>query len=132
MSGPSSLVLLIEPNDARAGYVDALRGTGLNVVAVTSCEAARHTLDTMTPRLIIARFDVATRDECLAFVAQVKGDPRTRDIPILLTSEIITGADLRRVNEMKVLGVAAAAQDSGKMMAAVRGVLAVVEGKRSA
>jgi CheY-like chemotaxis protein len=61
MAATSSVVLLIEPNDeSLADCENALRGAGLDVVTVADCEAARQALATMTPRLIVAPFDVQT------------------------------------------------------------------------
>lgn len=132
MSETSSVVLLIEPDDeTRAAYEAALCGGGFNVIPAASCEAARHTLDAMTPRLIIARFDVWTHDECLAFVERIKGDPRIRDVPILLTTEIITRDDLR-ATDLRVLRVAVGPRDGAKMAAVVGGVLTVTERRQSA
>jgi CheY-like chemotaxis protein len=133
MSDTPREILLIAPRaDSLLGYVDALKRAGFTVVAVTSCRAARRSLDIVTPRLIIASFDVRTREECLEFVERVKRDPRTRDIPILLTSAFVTHDDLQRATDINVLGVAAGVHDGEKIAAAVRGVLTATAGRRSA
>ena len=133
MSGTSSVVLLIEPHDQLSTvYADALRDSGFTVIVVPDTPAALYALIEITPQIVIARFDSRTHDECLAFVERLKEDPRTRHVPILLTSEIITDNDLQRATEMNVLEIAVGPHDSLKMAAAVRGVLTVAEGKGSA
>jgi CheY-like chemotaxis protein len=127
MSGTSGVVLLIEPTDeSRIAYADALSDSGFTVAAVPDCTAALHALAEVTPQIVIVTFDPQTHDECLAFCGRLKGDPRLRAIPILLTSETIDGDDLRRANEMKVLGMIVGRRDAAKLTGAVRGVLAAV------
>jgi CheY-like chemotaxis protein len=125
MSGTSSVVLLIEPTDEpRTVYADALRGSGFTVIVVPDCQAALYALAELTPQIIIVSFDSRTHDESLAFCGRLKADSRTRAIPILLMSEAIDGDDLRRANEMKVLGVTVGRRDGAKITGAVQGVLA--------
>jgi len=132
MSGTSSVVLLIEPNeDSRHVYADALRDAGFTVVMAPDCAAGRYALAEVTPQIVIASFNRQTHDECLAFCERLKADSRTRAIPILLTSETINGDDLRRATDISVLGLSIGQQDGAKMISAVRGVLAVAEGRAS-
>ena len=132
MSGISSVVLLIEPNEkSGAAYGDALRGSGFTVVLVPDTATALYALTEITPQIVIARFDPRTHDECLAFCERLKGESRTRDIPILLTSDTVSGDDLQRATNISVLGVSIGPHDGGKMTSAVRGVLAVAEGRAS-
>jgi CheY-like chemotaxis protein len=131
MSGTTSVVLLIEPTDqSRTVYADALRGSGYIVVGVPDCTAALSALAELTPHIIIVGFDPRTHDECLAFCARLKADPRTVAIPTLLMSETIDGEDLHRATDMKVLGVTVGQRDAAKITGAVRGVLAVADAPR--
>ena len=128
MSGNASVVLLIGPNDTSfSAYADALRASGLAVVGVADGRAAAQALATVTPRMIVARFDPRTHDECFALCEQLKADARLQMIPIVLVSEIITSDDLQRATHLKVLGLAAGPHDSVKMTGAVQGVLAAAE-----
>jgi two-component system, chemotaxis family, chemotaxis protein CheY len=132
MSGTSSVVLLIEPNDdSRAVYAAALRNAGFTVIVTPDCAAGLYALAEVTPQIVIASFNLQTHDQFLAFCERLKADSRTRAIPILLTSETINGDDLQRATDMKVLGIAVGPHDEAKMTAAVRGVLAVAEGRAS-
>ena len=121
-------MLLLEANaDSRRVYTDALRSAGFTVVAAPDCATALYALAEVIPQILIASFDSHTHDECLAFCERLKSDPRTRAIPILLTSETIDSADLQRATDLKVLGVAIGPHDEAKMTGAVRGVLAVTD-----
>jgi CheY-like chemotaxis protein len=132
MSGTSSVVLLIEPNDdSRAVYAAALRKAGFTVVATPDCASGLYAVAEVTPQVVIAGYNLRTRDECLAFCERLKAESRTRAIPILLTSETINGDDLQRATDMKVLGIAVGPHDEAKMTAAVRAVLAVAEERAS-
>ena len=132
MSGTSSVVLLIHPDDhSRAVYGDALRNAGFTVVTAPDCAAGLYALSEVTPQIVIASFDSYTHDECLAFCERLEGDSRTRAIPILLTSETLDGTDLQRAMDMKVLGIAIGPHDEAKITGAVRGVLAVADGRAS-
>jgi CheY-like chemotaxis protein len=130
MSGSSSVVLLIEPNDELRGvYAAALRGSSFTVVAVPDCAAAHYVIAEITPQIVIVSFEPRTHDHCIAFCQRLKADPATRDIAILLTSDTITHDDLQRATEMMVLGLTVGPHDEAKMTAAVRGMLAVIEGR---
>jgi len=132
MSGTSSVVLLIDPNDSsRIVYADALRNAGFTVVMAPDCAAGLYALAEITPHIVVTSFSPQTHDECLAFCERLKSDSRTQAIPILLTTETINGADLQRATDISVLGVSIGPQDGGKMTSAVRGVLAVAEGRAS-
>jgi CheY-like chemotaxis protein len=132
MKSPSSLVLLIEPNDtSRAVYADALHASGFTVVAVADTAAALYAVREMTPQIVIARFDPGTHDECFTLCERLKEDSRTRDIPILLASAGISAQDLGRATAISVLGVSIGPHDGAKMTSAVRGVLAVAQAPQS-
>ena len=85
----------------------------------------------ITPQIVIASFDPRTHDECFAFCERLKADTRRKTIPILLTSAIINGEDLQRATDMSVLGLTVGPHDGAKMLAAVKGVLAVAEERAS-
>jgi len=132
MSGTSGVVLLVHPDDnSRAVYGDALHDAGFTVVMAPDCTVGLYALSEVTPQIVVASFNPHTHDECLAFCERLKADSRTRAIPVLLTSEIITGDDLRRATDISVLGLSIGQQDGAKMISAVRGVLAVAEGRAS-
>lgn len=125
MSDNSGTVLLLEPDDmSRARYHSALRDAGFDVAPVNDCAAALHALTVTVPRLVIAGFDAQTHDECVALCEQLRTDPRTSGIPIILTSESIDADELRRATGMSVLGLAIGPNDARKLVSAVRGVLA--------
>jgi len=129
MSGTSSVVL-IEPNDELRGvYAAALRESRFTVIAVPDCAAAHYVIAEITPQIVIVSFESRTHDECIAFCKRLKADRATRDIAILLTSDTITVEDLQRATEIKVLGMTVGPHDEAKMTAAVRGMLAVIEGR---
>jgi PleD family two-component response regulator len=98
-------------------------------MAVPDCAAGRYVLSEVSPQIVIVSFEPRTHDECLALCEQLRGDSRTEAIPILLTSETLDGDDLQRATDMRVLGVAVGPQDQAKITGAVRGVLAVAEGR---
>lgn len=129
MSAASRALLLIDPGDeTRALHADALRHVGFDVLAVDDCETALEALTTLTPQLIIASFNPRTREECLAFCERLKADPRTRSVPILLTSHAINRDDLRRATDTSALVLSLASPlDHMKLTSAVRGMLAVGE-----
>jgi len=132
MAPTSSVVLLLEPNDdSRTEYTASLRAAGFTVVATPNCAVAHYALAEITPQIVIASFDPRTHVECLAFCERLKSDARTRVIPILLTSATINDDDLQRATEMSVLGLTVGPHDGAKMLAAVKGVLAVAEGRVS-
>jgi two-component system, chemotaxis family, chemotaxis protein CheY len=112
-------------------YADALRNAGFTVVMTPDCTVALYALSEVTPQIVVASFHPGTHDECLVFCERLKSDSRTRAIPILLTSENINRDDLQRATDISVLGVSIGPQDGAKMTSAVRGVLAVAEGRAS-
>jgi CheY-like chemotaxis protein len=132
MSGTSSVVLLIEPQDeSRAARADALRRAGFTVVAVADCTAGLAAVAELTPEIVVASLNPEMHDECLTLCKRLKGDPRTKAIPILLTAETIDSVELQRATDMKVLGVAVGPHDDAKITGAVRGVLAVAGDRMS-
>jgi two-component system phosphate regulon response regulator PhoB len=130
MGEPSRLVLLIEPDDdSRSVYATALRDAGFTVIAVPDCAAGLYAIAEITPQIVVASVRPPTHDDCLALCERLRGDSRTEEIPILLTSETLHVDDLQRATDMKVLGVAAGPHDEAKIIGAVRGVLAVAAGR---
>lgn len=126
MSDSTAPVLLIEGHDeSRRRHEDTLREAGFAVNSVSDCGAALQVLADLVPRLVVLSFDPQTRDECLALCLQLKADPRTRDVPVILASARIDESDLRFAMDVSVLAVAVPPLDGTKLASAVKGVLAV-------
>jgi two-component system cell cycle response regulator len=117
-------VLLIEGRDAfRTEYAAALRPSGLEVIAVGNSQVALEAVRSRHPRVIVAGLDPQTRDDRLDFCRQIKRDPDTRDIPILLTTDNVTPEDVALAEDPGVLVLTIAAHDESKLIAAINGVL---------
>jgi len=84
---PGSLpVLVVEDSpEIMMAYKSYLRGSGFEVVPAATVREAEKILDRIRPRVIL--LDVVLRSESTwAFLAKLKADPETKDIPVLLAS----------------------------------------------
>ncbi len=84
---PNSLpVLVVEDSpEIMMAYRSYLRGSGFEVVPATTVREAEEILDRIRPRVIL--LDVVLRSESTwAFLARLKNDARTKDIPVLVAS----------------------------------------------
>ncbi len=84
---PGSLpVLVVEDSpEIMMAYKSYLRGSGFEVLPATTVREAEEILDRIRPRVIL--LDVVLRSESTwAFLAKLKADPGTKDIPVLLAS----------------------------------------------
>ena len=132
MACTPSVILLIEPqDDLRAAYAASLRASGFTVVDAPDCAVAHYALAEITPQIVVVSFEPRTHEECIAFCERLKADTRTSTIPILLTSATINGDDLQRATPISVFGLTLGPHDGAKMLAAVKGALAVAEGRES-
>ena len=68
--------------------------------------------------------DAQIRNDRLSFCRQIKGEPRTRPIPILLMTESLMEHDVELATDPGVLVLTMAPNDVAKLVAAVNGVLA--------
>ena len=80
------LVLAVDADaDARDSLKSYLTGEGYKIIAVATAADAREVLDIMTPALLIAEIEgdgLPGFDLC----AHVKGNPRLKHIPVMLTT----------------------------------------------
>jgi CheY-like chemotaxis protein len=115
--------LLEGRSDRRAEFAEALRDADFDVTAVSDSQAAVASLDRIRPRAVIANLDAATRSDRIDFCRQIKDDPRTKTIPILLMAESLMEQDVQLATDPGVL-VLTAPHDVAKLMGALNGVLA--------
>jgi CheY-like chemotaxis protein len=121
---PAAILLLEEQDAPRATHAEALRQAGLDVTEVADSEAALDAAKTIRPRVIVASFDSRTREDRLSFCREIKADPSTNSIPILLTAADVTEEDTGLATDPGVLVLTLMQRDSSKLVAAVEGVLA--------
>lgn len=121
---PATVLLLEAREDFRAVHAEALRLAGLDVTEVGDSRTALNVAEAIRPRVIVASFDSRTRDDRLTFCRDIKADPRTRDIPILLASADVTDRDVEVATDAGVLVLTVPEPDGHKLVAAVEGVLA--------
>jgi CheY-like chemotaxis protein len=125
------VILLERDDESRSVYEEALRRAGLSVVAVSTCDDAFEASTYAHPRVIVANFDANTRAQCVALCERLKGDGRTRAVPVILASTNIDDADIRKATDAHVLALALRPLHAKKLVAAVRGVLVVADGRES-
>lgn len=129
--GIGPVVLLDSHDESRDIYENALRRAGLSVIAVSTCDDAFEASTLARPSVIVASFDANTRAACLALNERLKADSRTRGVPLILASTHMDDADIRNAADAHVLALALPASDGKKLLSAVRGVLAVADGRQS-
>jgi signal transduction histidine kinase/CheY-like chemotaxis protein len=83
-----NVVLVVEDNpETMMAYKSYLRGSGFQLVAATTTREAERLLDRIEPRAIV--LDIVLRGEdTWAFMASLKRDPRTKNIPVVIVSTI--------------------------------------------
>jgi CheY-like chemotaxis protein len=117
-------VLLLEGrSDRRAEFAKALLEADFDVTAVDDSRTAVDALGKIRPRAVIANLDTTTRSDRIDFCRQIKDDPRTKTIPILLMAESLMEQDVKLATDPGVL-VLTAPHDVAKLMGALNGVLA--------
>jgi CheY-like chemotaxis protein len=118
-------LLLLESNDsARSAYTDALREAGFTVTLATDSTGVYASAVADLPDVIVVGFDPALREDRFGLCQQLGGDPRTRHVPILLTSAAVEQRDLERATSTGVLALVLESRDAAKLVSAVRGVVA--------
>jgi CheY-like chemotaxis protein len=117
-------VLVLEERDSRAVYAEALRQAGLEVAEVADSQTALDVAKAMQPRVIVASFDSHMREDRLAFCREIKANPSTSSIPILLTAADVREDDTALATDPGVLLLTVKEPDGTKLAAAVEGVLA--------
>jgi CheY-like chemotaxis protein len=122
---PTTLLLVEARDDSRSPHAAALRAAGLRVIRVCDSHAALEALKTVLPSVVVAALNPRTRDDHLAVCREIRSDSRTRQIPILLTTERMTEQDVALATDPGALVLTATQQDGAKLVAAVHGVVAV-------
>jgi len=81
-------VLVVEDSpEEMLVYEKFLKGTGFQVVRALTTRQARHALGQMRPAAIV--LDILLRGEdAWSLLAEIKGDPATSDIPVLVVSTV--------------------------------------------
>lgn len=121
---PATVLLLEGRDEARAAQSEALRAAGLHVTEAHTSEQVQDALEAINPSIIVVSFDAQTRDDRLSLCRAVKADPRTRRIPIVLTTSDMTSDDVGLATDPGVLVLTLAFSDGAKLAAAINGVLA--------
>ena len=71
-----------------------LEGAGHRVVTATNPAEALTRIDAETPDLVITDLMMTSIDAGFAFSAQLKGDPRTADVPIIISTSVSSALGL--------------------------------------
>jgi len=121
---PATVLVLEERHDSRAAYAEALRRVGLDVAELADSQTALDVVKAIQPRVIVASFDSRTREDRLALCREIKANPTTSGIPILLTALDVTEDDTALATDPGVLVLTVKQSDGAKLAAAVEGVLA--------
>jgi DNA-binding response OmpR family regulator len=120
-------VLFLEPRDeSRSAHASAM--AGFDVTTVHDPEAALNSLDKRLPDIIIVRLDPRTRDLHLALCRQIRNDARTKQIPVLLTTDGMADHDVGLATDPGALVLTAPPDDGAKLLAALQGILAATQG----
>jgi len=65
-----------------------LEGAGYGVVTATNPEEAQQRIAAQVPDLVITDLMMTSVDAGFAFAAQLKGDPRTAGVPIIISTSV--------------------------------------------
>jgi CheY-like chemotaxis protein len=80
-------VLVVEDSpEEMLVYEKFLKGSGFQVVRALTTRQARHALAQMRPAAIV--LDILLREDAWTLLAEIKGDPATLDIPVLVVSTV--------------------------------------------
>jgi CheY-like chemotaxis protein len=119
-----SLLLLESDERARAVYTRALLEAGCTVSTATDSAHAYTAALSEMPDVIVVGFDPSVRDDRFDLCKRLGADPRTRQVPILLTSAVVNQKDLERATSTGVLALVLESRDAAKLVSAIRGVVA--------
>jgi two-component system phosphate regulon response regulator PhoB len=119
-----SLLLLESDESARAAYTRGLRDAGCTVATATDSAHAYTAALSEMPDVIVVGFDPSVRDDRFELCKRLGADARTRQVPILLTSAVVSQNDLELATSTGVLALVLESRDTAKLVSAVRGVVA--------
>jgi signal transduction histidine kinase/CheY-like chemotaxis protein len=81
-------VLVVENDRSALAVYDAyLRGSGFRMITARTLREARRSLDSVRPRAVILDL-IFDGEDAWAFLAQLKGDPATAGIPVIVVSAV--------------------------------------------
>ncbi len=98
MSGEQALILIVDDDyDFLEINRIILEGAGYRVVTATNPAEALERIASETPGLVITDLMMTSIDAGFAFAAQLKQDPRTADVPIIISTSVSSqlGLDFR-------------------------------------
>ena len=119
-----SLLLLESDESARSTYTRALRDAGCTVSTPADSAHAYTTALVEMPDVIVVGFDPSVREDRFELCKRLGAEPRTRQVPILLTSAVVNQNDLELATSTGVLALVLESRDAAKLVSAVRGVVA--------
>jgi CheY-like chemotaxis protein len=89
MSGDQALILIVDDDyDFLEINRFILEGAGYGVVTATNPAEAQQRIAERTPDLVITDLMMTSVDAGFAFSAQLKGDPRTAAVPIIISTSV--------------------------------------------
>ncbi len=95
MSQDQALILIVDDDfDFLELNRFILEGAGYRVVTATNPAEALKRIDAEPPDLIITDLMMTSIDAGFAFAAQVKGDRRTADVPIIISTSVSSALGL--------------------------------------
>jgi PleD family two-component response regulator len=121
----AATVLVLADGPAAAVYRDALREAGLDVIEAGTSESAFDTAQRVQPHVIVASFDSEIREDRLTLCRRLRDALNTRRIPIVLTADELRDGDTDVATNPGALVLRMVHRDVDKLVAAVKGVLAV-------
>jgi len=95
MSAEQPLILIVDDDfDFLEINRIILEGAGHRVVTATNPAEARTRIDAETPDLVITDLMMTSIDAGFAFSARLKSDPRTADVPIIISTSVSSALGL--------------------------------------
>ena len=95
MSADQALILIVDDDfDFLEINRIILEGAGHRVVTATNPAEALTRIDAETPDLVITDLMMTSIDAGFAFSARLKGDPRTADVPIIISTSVSSALGL--------------------------------------
>jgi CheY-like chemotaxis protein len=95
MSADQALILIVDDDfDFLEINRIILEGAGHRVATATNPAEALTRIDAETPDLVITDLMMTSIDAGFAFSAQLKGDPRTADVPIIISTSVSSALGL--------------------------------------
>jgi hypothetical protein len=120
------VVVLVQAGDVQRGdYVTALSQEGYRVRSVAAESVDLDTLLGTKPALVAAEFVPGHSDRVIELARRFRAVPTTRRIPFVIYGRHLGSGQIERLVRDGALWLQVAPSDSAKLVAAVRGVLAV-------